>query len=70
MFYISFVLAVKRTSQMTKKRKGKPTNGKQEAKVPRPDLQKDSIDPADKGGRPFDFGGLPDRDLKKNLGCG
>jgi len=19
---------------------------------------------------PFDFGGLPDRDLKKNLGCG
>ena len=20
--------------------------------------------------RPFDFGGLPDRDLKKNLGCG
>ena len=20
--------------------------------------------------KPFDFGGLPDRDLKKNLGCG
>ena len=21
-------------------------------------------------GNPFDFGGLPNRDLKKNLGCG
>lgn len=20
--------------------------------------------------KPFDFGGIPDRDLKKNLGCG
>jgi hypothetical protein len=20
--------------------------------------------------KPFDFGGLPDRDLKKNMGCG
>jgi hypothetical protein len=24
----------------------------------------------DSENKPFDFGGLPDRDLKKNLGCG
>lgn len=26
--------------------------------------------PKDDDTNPFDFGGLPDRDLKKNLGCG
>lgn len=26
--------------------------------------------PSDDEKKPFDFGGLPDRDLKKNLGCG
>ena len=26
--------------------------------------------PADQDSNPFDFGGLPDRNLKKNLGCG
>jgi hypothetical protein len=25
---------------------------------------------ADDGQKPFDYGGIPDRDLKKNLGCG
>lgn len=25
---------------------------------------------ASENDKPFDFGGLPDRDLKKNLGCG
>lgn len=24
----------------------------------------------DESGKTFDFGGLPERDLKKNLGCG
>jgi hypothetical protein len=32
-------------------------------KVPSP---KPDVDPEN----PFDFGGLPERDLKKNLGCG
>jgi hypothetical protein len=45
--------------------------------------KKKAVKPADKKGKPaapikadeadenpFDFGGLPDRDLKKNLGCG
>jgi hypothetical protein len=27
-------------------------------------------EPADEPEKPFDFGGLPQRDLKKNLGCG
>lgn len=26
--------------------------------------------PPEEAERPFDFGGLPQRDLKKNLGCG
>ena len=26
--------------------------------------------PKDENEKPFDFGGLPQRDLKKNLGCG
>lgn len=26
--------------------------------------------PASEPEKPFDFGGLPQRDLKKNLGCG
>ena len=26
--------------------------------------------PATEEDKPFDFGGLPNRDLKKNLGCG
>ena len=28
------------------------------------------IPPRDEEEKPFDFGGIPDRDLKKNLGCG
>ncbi|MEJ0031167.1 MAG: hypothetical protein WDO15_12665 [Bacteroidota bacterium] len=26
--------------------------------------------PLDEDRKPFDYGGMPDRDLKKNLGCG
>jgi hypothetical protein len=29
-----------------------------------------SSSPIDQDEKPFDFGGLPQRDLKKNLGCG
>jgi hypothetical protein len=28
------------------------------------------IPPQDEDEKPFDFGGIPDRDIKKNLGCG
>jgi len=31
---------------------------------------KEPVMPPDDDDKPFDFGGLPDRDLKKNLGCG
>jgi hypothetical protein len=34
-----------------------------------PQKQKD-IPLQDDEQKPFDFGGMPDRDLKKNLGCG
>jgi len=30
----------------------------------------DASAPAGSDDKPFDFGGIPDRDLKKNLGCG
>lgn len=33
-----------------------------------PEKAKQMPPPADE--KPFDFGGIPDRDLKKNLGCG
>jgi hypothetical protein len=29
-----------------------------------------SEEPVEKNEKPFDFGGIPPRDLKKNLGCG
>ncbi|MDL5045832.1 hypothetical protein QQ054_07265 [Oscillatoria amoena NRMC-F 0135] len=32
--------------------------------------QTDPIKSDEAGENPFDFGGLPDRDLKRNLGCG
>jgi hypothetical protein len=48
-----------------KKKKAKKPAGE---KGPEPNKKGEpSAGGADK---PFDFGGLPDRDLKKNLGCG
>ena len=44
-------------NQKRKKDSDKKVKGHQE------DIQKDEE-------KPFDFGGLPQRDLKKNLGCG
>lgn len=42
---------------------------KTENKKPRPDPKPDEeAKPVEE--KPFDFGGLPARDLKKNLGCG
>jgi hypothetical protein len=54
---------------MAKKRKTKANTGskpndrslKNEAEKPTADLHDE---------KPMDFGGLPNRDLKKNLGCG
>ncbi|HMJ69528.1 MAG TPA: hypothetical protein VK508_11550 [Cyclobacteriaceae bacterium] len=47
------------------KKKGKT---KKSAKVI-PQKPKD-MPPVGDDEKPFDFGGIPDRDLKKNLGCG
>ena len=42
---------------------------KEENKKPKSDLKpKEETKPHEE--KPFDFGGLPTRDLKKNLGCG
>jgi len=48
---------------MSKSKKQQKPAKKKEHAGPKPDAQKDDE-------KPFDFGGLPDRDLKKNLGCG
>lgn len=50
---------------MSVKKKSK----KKEAKPAGPNQKPDAVVKADEE-KPFDFGGLPDRDLKKNLGCG
>jgi len=47
---------------MSKGQKGKKKQKKQDSKEKAPDQGEDE--------KPFDFGGLPQRDLKKNLGCG
>lgn len=53
--------------QKGKKRKTKEKHGMwKETNLPKaPRQEKDSENEG-----PFDFGGLPSRDLKKNLGCG
>jgi hypothetical protein len=45
--------------EKTKKKGEKLMSGKPNVTPPPVDEEK-----------PFDFGGIPDRDLKKNLGCG
>lgn len=46
---------------MSKKKPQKKEKEKEKKQSPREEADKDHA---------FDFGGLPDRDLKKNLGCG
>ena len=47
----------------------KKKKAKQEKQVPQTTPKQ--VEPtAKEEERPFDFGGLPQRDLKKNLGCG
>jgi hypothetical protein len=49
-------------------KKPHPKNKKKEKKLPAPPPEPN---PSTSEEKPFDFGGLPDRDLKKNLGgCG
>lgn len=47
------------------KKKKKPSNQKDVRNEETP-IRQDEDDES----KPFDYGGLPDRDLKKNLGCG
>ena len=47
---------------MAKKKVVKEKVKKEEAPRPLAEVKEDE--------KPFDFGGLPSRDLKKNLGCG
>jgi hypothetical protein len=49
---------------MSKKRRAKKAEPKKEQ-----DNKPVKSEPIDDD-KPFDFGGLPNRDLKKNLGCG
>jgi hypothetical protein len=46
---------------MDKKKESKKKKSEPKVKAP---------EPTDEPEKPFDFGGLPQRDLKKNLGCG
>jgi hypothetical protein len=49
-------------------KKPHPKSKKKEKKLPAPPSEPN---PSSSEEKPFDFGGLPDRDLKKNLGgCG
>jgi hypothetical protein len=62
MICIRIVLELQKHGAMAKKRIIKPKEKakiKEKAPVTIPDEEK-----------PFDFGGLPQRDIKKNLGCG
>lgn len=45
-----------------KKSSPKKTKSKEKVKI--------KSKPIEESNKPFDFGGLPERDLKKNLGCG
>jgi hypothetical protein len=45
-------------------KKQKPKKDKEKPKKKEGELQQEEND------KPFNFGGLPERDLKKNLGCG
>jgi len=51
----------------TSKRKTKNVR-KTEIKEKKPDVPSQNIEIESE--KPFDFGGIPARDLKKNLGCG
>jgi hypothetical protein len=67
MIYFRNVFAVKERMMRKKLKKQKP--GKQQKPTVQP--PPDSKPMADvKEDPPFDFGGFPARDLKKNLGCG
>lgn len=63
-FSISNVVNHKLMGKMDKKKK--PKEDKQISEVP----PKQAEPPVKEEEKPFDFGGLPQRDLKKNLGCG
>jgi hypothetical protein len=53
---------------MKKKKKDKATpESKKKMDINARSSSEDNFIPEEK---PFDFGGLPNRDLKKNLGCG
>ena len=48
---------------MSKNQKLRKKRAKKNSDTKTEDIQKEDE-------KPFDFGGLPERDLKKNLGCG
>lgn len=54
---------------MSKKKKEKEEN-QPVKKMPSTEPEKPSTEEKSEPENPFDFGGLPQRDLKKNLGCG
>lgn len=53
---------------MSKKKVKTKSKLNAEKEKPKPDVQQ-HVQENDES-NPFDFGGLPNRDLKKNLGCG
>jgi hypothetical protein len=57
-------------SFLTMGKKKKKVKGASASKKPIEQIDKSNATVSEAAGEPFDFGGLPDRDLKKNLGCG
>lgn len=55
---------------MKKKAKDKKSGKKIVPQNPKPIPPQEDPSPIGLEDKPFDFGGIPDRDLKKNLGCG
>jgi len=60
---MSFIAAKRRG--MAKKRERKRAKSKEKPQAVKESPPKQAIDSTDE----FDFGGLPERNLKKNLGC-
>lgn len=67
MIYLRNVFACINGDLMRKK----PKKAKTDQQKPKPEVQPSDRKPVETNeDNPFDFGGLPARDLKKNLGCG
>jgi hypothetical protein len=69
MIYFRFVLNKTKGEMAKQPQDKKPAKPQKEAKKSE-DKQVARVKDDSDEDKPFDFGGIPQRDLKKNLGCG